>query len=297
VPVHHLPANRPAEGTLFLDLIAAIGELVLDVTIAPEDDLIPDDERDARIRIGGGGQAANFCAWAASLGEPARLLTRVGDDEAGRRLVAELGEGGVEVLAARGPEPTGAIAVLLGPDGRRTFARQQGAGRGLRPEDVQAAWLAGVRLLHVSAYALFGEPSASAVRRAAELAREEGALLSVDLGSAADVRAFGAARLASTLTELRPELLFGTEPEMAELGAPAGSVGAVPVVKLGPRGCRVLGRRVPAPAVDAVDGTGAGDAFAAAFCVAYLDGATPLEAAGRAVLVAARAVTQMGARP
>lgn len=285
-------------GTLFLDLIAAIGELVLDVTIAPEDELIPDDERDARIRIGGGGQAANFCAWAASLGEPARLLTRVGDDEAGRRLVAELGADGVEVLAARGPEPTGAIAVLVGPGGRRTFARQPGAGRGLRAEDVGAGWLAGVDLLHVSAYALYGEPSASAVRRAVELARAERALLSVDLGSAADVRAFGAERLVGELAALRPDLLFATEAELAALGeAHAASVAAVPVVKLGPRGCRVLGRRVPAPAAEVVDGTGAGDAFAAAFCVAYLDGATPLEAAGRAVLVAARAVTKLGARP
>ena len=71
----------------------------------------------------------------------------------------------------------------------------------------------------------------------------------------------------------------------------------VPVVKLGTRGARVFGRRVPASRVDAVDATGAGDAFAAAFCSAYLDGATPLEAAGRAVLVGAFAVTRMGARP
>jgi ribokinase len=49
--------------------------------------------------------------------------------------------------------------------------------------------------------------------------------------------------------------------------------------------------------VEAVDATGAGDAFAAAFCSAYLDGATPLEATGRAVLVGAFAVTRTGARP
>jgi ribokinase len=278
-------------------LIAAIGELVLDVTIALEGELIPDDERDARIRIGGGGQAANFCAWAASLGEPARLITRVGDDETGRRLVAELRAAGVEVSAPVAAEPTGAIAVLVGRDGRRTFARQPGAGRGLRAEDVEPAWLAGVRLLHISAYALYGEPAAGAARRAAELARAGGALLSVDLSSAADLRAFGPSRLVEELERLRPELLFATEREAAELPVPVARVAKVPVVKLGALGCRVFGRRVPAPEVPVVDGTGAGDAFAAAFCAAYLEGATPLEAAGRAVLVGARAVGVLGARP
>ena len=83
-------------------LMAAIGELVLDVTIAPEGPWRVDDDQEAQIKIAGGGQAANFCAWAASLGEPARLLTRIGDDAVGHRLVAELELGGVEVRAVIG---------------------------------------------------------------------------------------------------------------------------------------------------------------------------------------------------
>jgi sugar/nucleoside kinase (ribokinase family) len=49
--------------------------------------------------------------------------------------------------------------------------------------------------------------------------------------------------------------------------------------------------------VQEVDASGAGDALAAAFCVAYLDGATPVEAAEKAVVVASGAVTRAGARP
>jgi len=278
-------------------LIAAIGELLLDVTIAPEGDLKPDDDRDAVIRIGGGGQAANFCAWAASLGEPARLITRVGADDIGRRLVAELLAAGVEVLAPVAAEPTGAIAVLVGEGGTRAFARQRGASRGLRSEDIDAAWLDGVALLHVSAYALYSEPLAGAARRAVELARDRRALLSVDLASAADLTAFGPERVTEELAALAPEVLFATELEAAALPVPVSRLAKVPVLKLGARGCRIFDRRIPAPSVRAVDGTGAGDAFAAAFCVAYLEGATPLEAAGRAVLIGARAVTQLGARP
>jgi sugar/nucleoside kinase (ribokinase family) len=71
-------------------MILSIGDLVLDITIVPEGRLRPDDDNPAVIRVGGGGQAANFCAWAAALGSPVRLVTRVGDDDRGRRLVAEL---------------------------------------------------------------------------------------------------------------------------------------------------------------------------------------------------------------
>jgi ribokinase len=71
----------------------------------------------------------------------------------------------------------------------------------------------------------------------------------------------------------------------------------VPVLKLGAMGCRVSGQQIAAPQVREVDPTGAGDALAAAFCVSYLEGATPTAAAERAVVVASGAVTRAGARP
>jgi sugar/nucleoside kinase (ribokinase family) len=278
-------------------LMAAIGELVLDVTIAPEGPWRVDDDQDAQIKIAGGGQAANFCAWAASLGEPARLLTRIGDDAVGHRLVAELELGGVEVRAVIGEEPTGVIAVLVGPEGERTFARQRGASTLLRPEQVREEWVEGVRLLHIPGYALFLEPLGAAARRAAELVRARGGLISVDLSSSGDLDRHGAARMAGDLLALAPELLFATEREVAALAPQARTAAKILIVKLGRRGCTVMGRRIPAPVVEEVDPTGAGDAFAAAFCAAYLEGSPPLEAGGRAVLVAARAVTRLGARP
>lgn len=278
-------------------MVGSIGSLVLDVTIAPDGELRLDDDRNASIRIGGGGQAANFCAWSAALGEPARLVTRVGSDALGDRLVAEIEAGGVEVKAVRGAEPTGAIAVLVGPDGQHSFARQPDAVLGLRAEDLNQEWFGDLALLHVPAYSLFSEPLASAARKAIAAARDGGALISVDLSSAADLRDHGGGRMAHELAELRPELLFARESEAAELGLPLEQIAKVPVLKLGTRGAQVFNRRVPASKVEAIDATGAGDAFAAAFCTAYLDGATPLEAAGRAVLVGAFAVTRMGARP
>jgi tagatose kinase len=51
---------------------------------------------------------------------------------------------------------------------------------------------------------------------------------------------------------------------------------------------------IPAPAVDEVDPTGAGDTFAAAFVVATLAGADPVEAAREAIDVAATGVGHLG---
>jgi sugar/nucleoside kinase (ribokinase family) len=278
-------------------VIVSIGDLVTDIRIVLEAPLAPDDDTPATVTVGGGGQAANFCAWTAAVGEVARLVTRVGEDEAGRRLVADLEAKGVEVRVVWAGEPTGTIAVLVGPDGRRTMATQRGASVGLSPDDLDEAWFSDARLLHVPGYSLFIEPLASAARAAIRAVREARGMLAIDLSSAAGLRAYGPSRMAYVLARLKPEVVFATEAEADTLGVPLESLAQVPVVKLGAEGCRVFGRTVSAPAVQAVDATGAGDALAAAFCAAWLNGATPLEAAERGVQAASNSVLVAGARP
>src|SRR5438477_527053 len=117
-------------------VIVSIGDLVLDVRIVPEGPLEPDDDSPASIAIGGGGQAANFCAWTAASGEPVRLVTRIGEDDTGRRLVSDLEARGVEVRAVWAAEPTGIVAVVVGPDGRRSrFHGLWAQARGARGEN------------------------------------------------------------------------------------------------------------------------------------------------------------------
>ena len=278
-------------------MILSIGDLLLDITIVPNGPLRPDDDRPSKITLAGGGQPANFCSWAAALGEPVRLITRVGDDERGRQLVAELESHGVEVCPIWAPEPTGAIAVLVGPDGGRAMATQRGASVGLRPDDLLETWFDDVKLIHVPAYSLFVDPLGKAARAAISLVRDAGGMLSIDLSSVAGIQEYGPARMAYDLARLKPELLFGTAAEIDTIGVAPEHLAQVPVIKLGAAGCTVFGRQIPAPAVHHVDATGAGDAFAAAFCAAWLHGATPVEAAQRAVIVASEAVTRSGARP
>ncbi len=278
-------------------MMLSIGDLVLDITIVAHARLRLDDDNPASITLGGGGQAANFCAWAASLGERARLVTQVGEDDTGQLLVAQLQRRGVDVQSVWTPQPTGAIAVIVGPDGARTMATQRGASVGLRPEDLLDEWFEGVQLIHVPGYSLFEDPLAKAARAAVGIVRRSGGLLAIDLSSAAGIQAFGPDRMARTIKELAPDLLFATRAEADAIGVPLENLAGVAVTKLGAAGCSVLGTVIPSPTVDEVDPTGAGDALAAAFCTWYLRGATPPEAAQRAVQVAAEAVTKVGARP
>src|SRR5258708_33675748 len=219
--------GHPGSSPLYsrAQMILSLGDLVVDITIVPEGPLHVDDDNPARIRIGGGGQAANFCAWTASMGEPARLVTRVGDDDSGHRLVGELRRAGVEVRPIYGPEPTGVIAVLVDPGGTRTMATQRGASTGLRAEDLRQEWFADVGLIHVPAYSLFVEPLASAAMAAIELVRREGGVLSIDLSSAAGLKEYGGAPMGRQRKRPPAALLVRTQPRPA---GPRGPVRDLP---------------------------------------------------------------------
>src|SRR5207244_5127209 len=167
----------------------------------------------------------------------------------------------------------------------------------LSPDDVYDQCFLQANLLHEPAYSLFLEPIASAARAAIRVVRDAGGMVAVDLSSAAGLRAYGPARMSYVLARLAPEVLFATESEAATLGVPLENLAQVPVLKLGANGCRVFGRTISAPAVGAADATGAGDAFAAAFCSAWLRGAVPIDAAEHGVRVATESVQLAGARP
>src|SRR5260370_4305007 len=84
--------GHPGSSPLYsrAQMILSLGDLVVDITIVPEGPLRVDDDNPARIRIGGGGPAAHFCASTASIGEPAPLIPRGAHDDSGPRLVGEL---------------------------------------------------------------------------------------------------------------------------------------------------------------------------------------------------------------
>jgi sugar/nucleoside kinase (ribokinase family) len=138
-------------------------------------------------------------------------------------------------------------------------------------------------LLHVDAASLLAAPDRDALRASLDAARLQGALISIDLGPAAWIRENRSSRTAYQLATIQPDILFASAEAAAELATPLEGIASVPVLSLGPAGCSVYGRRVAAEDSAAWDP----NAFMAAFCVAFVEGSAPVEAAGRAVLVAA----------
>ncbi len=262
-------------------LICVLGDAHLDVVVRLAGPVAADTDTPARTRVGVGGQAANVAAWVSALGGRARLIAARGTDLAAGLVAAELAGRGVELAGPVLDGPTGVVVSLSERGTRRSMLTDRGVGPRLAADTLEPGWLDGVDLLHLPAYSLASEPVSGAALAAAALA----ARLSVDLSSTALLRGYGAARFRELLARLRPEVVFGTEDEVALIGDLPGPVLAV---KLGARGVRVGGRVHPARPARAVDPTGAGDAFAAG----YLVGGVSL-----GLDAAARAVAKMGAMP
>jgi ribokinase len=278
--------------------VVVIGDLMVDVIAVPSGPLAVGSDRPSSVRTLGGGSAANTACWLASLGRPASLVAAVGDDPLGQVAVRGLTDAGVTFAGVVDPTcATGACVVLVDEHGERTMLPDRGANDALAPEAVDAA-IEGAAWLHLSGYALLGEGSRPAGFRAIELARATGVRWSVDASSAAPLAAVGAEAFLAWVDGC--DVLFANDDELAVLGGAAACTGVV-VAKHGPDGASWFadGEESTTTAVVAtvVDTVGAGDAFDAGVIDAVLRGLRPLDALAAGAAVAARAVSQAGARP
>lgn len=292
--------------------VVVVGDLVTDVVaVIAAGRPVPGSDTPARIRVAGGGQAANTAAWLARSGVPVTLVATVGDDPAGRERVAELAAAGVDCAVRRVARvPTGTL-VILAAGADRTMLTDRGAAGRLRPADVDAAlarWPA--RHLHLSGYPLLDPGSRAAGRHALAAAARRGLTSSVDAASTEPLRRAGPVRFLAWVRGV--DLLLANAAEAALLagGGPddpvahaqaLARVATAAVVKLGAAGAlwaepdRVV-RGDPLPAT-VVDPTGAGDAFAAGLLADWLAGAGPVDALRAGARLGAEAVGMVGARP
>lgn len=262
-----------------------LGDLVVDVVLAVDRDLERGSDVTGRVMLRQGGSAASTARWLGRLGARSSLVCAIGRDAAGRALVAALTADGVTVFAVRvAGARTGRIGVFVEAGGERSFVTDRGAALKLRPEDLRADWFAGAAAVHLPAYSLIDQPLGVAGMVATHMAREAGALVTVDLSSSGPLLAGGRRAATALIREAAADLLFATRDESKALMGPKREerlleLAPIAVVKRGRKGATILMRDgeghlrfdVATAAIKAEDTTGAGDAFNAGFLVGWLE--------------------------
>ena len=255
----------------------------------------------------GGGMAANAAVAIARLGGKAELWSRIGDDPAGQIIKAGLKSERVDVRYVQAFEDarSSTSAVIVDDRGERLIVGQRDTGM---PSSTD--WLPLERIGEM--HAILGDVRwLEGIRAVFSRARTEGVptILDVDLGARevlpeilalADYAIFSkpalrefAGHLANP-PDLGPALDHVLSLGPMHAGVTMGALGYRWQEK-GALGDRLSGH-VPAPAVNAIDTTGAGDAFHGAFTLMIAEGHPTQLCAEVAVEVAARKCTRLGSR-
>lgn len=288
--------------------IVCLGILVADVIARPVESL-PGRGSLAfveEIELHGGGCALNTASALVRLGLRSAAMGKVGADPFGDFLLRLLDERGVErggVL--RDPEAvTSASVVLVSEDGERTFLHAPGADNRLGPEELDTEFLFDARHLHVAGAGALERLDGEPLARLLEEAQGRGLVTSLDT-------VWDATGRWRRVEACLPHLDLAC-PNLAEAQAVSHEVDPIRVaaffrgrgvrevvLTIGPRGCYAAGDDfegyVSAPEVNAIDGTGAGDAFAAGLLYAR-SAQWPFERAVRfASAAGALATTAVGA--
>jgi ribokinase len=274
-------------------VIAVVGSINLDLVVAvdrhpgPGETVVGGDCRQFP-----GGKGANQAVAAARLGAKVAMVGRVGADAQGAWLREGLWTEGVEVEYVREDRqaPTGVAMIAVDARGENTIVVSPGANARVDARDVADAREV-VR-------------GAEVVLVQHEVPQEAVAAAIATAGGTVVLNPAPARGLAAPVDVLVPnrgelETLAGGRGDPVTLARSITAARAV-VVTLGAEGAIVVegdrGERVRAPHVEAVDTTGAGDAFCGALAEAMAGGATVAEAARWAVRVAAASVMRPGAQ-
>jgi len=288
--------------------VVVVGDVGLDVLVRPGGPVVHGSDTPSDVALYPGGAGGNTAAWLAAYQVPVALLARTGDDPAGTAASAQLEASGVRcVLAVDEALPTGMVVVIVDASGERTMLPDRGANAALRVDDVDldraasAALGVGMPHLHVSGYVLFDEGSRAAGLAALAGAARRGWTTSVDPQAASLIKAVGAQTFLGWVRGV--DLLLPNESEADALGGPDVLLGLVPHVAVtygvgGARWFTVDGHHhAPAAAVEAVDPTGAGDAFDAGLLASWVTDDDPVRALRSGVVAGGRAVATLGGRP
>jgi|tagenome__1003787_1003787.scaffolds.fasta_scaffold20965949_2 ribokinase len=285
--------------------VLCVGDIDIDLFVAlPE---IPGFDQ----KVGGrhlgqmpGGMSANSAVAFTRLGHPARLMAAIGDDAGGREALLKVAAEGVDVshVVKREGVNSFTCVVLLSPSAEKSLIRLETDAYLPSIHDIQPEVFDGIRHVHVT----YGD--AALTEHVLREAHARGLITSLDL-EPPDIRR--APDRLSTVLRLVDTLFVNREGWLSvreALGAPLHSGmlkrGGEIILTMGADGCRHIDAHmgspvetiVPGLALDAIDTTGAGDCFAAAYIARKLEGAPLLDRLRFANAAAALATMAYGAQ-
>ena len=269
-----------------LDLVT-VGEMVIDFISAEKTDWLRNATTFKRYL---GGSPANIAVYLSKLGGSSAVVSKTGIGAFGKFLKSELQRHGVHTEYLIMDHRTNTTIIFVSSTtGTPDFEDFRSGDALLRPAEVSEEAVGRARVVHSSAFALSREPCRSAVFKAFRIARDQDKVVSFDPNYSRRIwpdykEAQRVLRETYRYVDLtKPSLddagrIFGREYEPEDYLKMFHELGPETVVlTMGAEGTLVSegGKspmHVPARPVEAVDATGAGDAFWAGFLVATLDG-------------------------
>ncbi len=268
---------------------AAQSKVIYDATYSEESELAT------------GGSVANTMRSMANLGGNGGYMGKIGRDSLGDLFKSDFEKAGVKTHLCYSESETGRVMGLVSPDSERTMATYLGAAAEMVPAEITAEVFQGYEIVYIEGYLVFNHDLITACAKAAKAADVK---IALDLSSFNVVEAN--LEFLKDLIKNYVDILFaneeeaksftGLEPEEA-LHSIANDC-EISIVKIGKEGSMIKkdGKvsRVGIIPAEALDTTGAGDAYAAGFFYGLTLGYEMKTCGKIAALVSGKVVEVMG---
>lgn len=259
------------------------------------------------VEIHSGGSCANTIATLGMMGLNTRYCGQVGEDQLGHLYAARMTEacGGHDLRFTREGNTGKCLSIISARDAERTMLTDLGAAVGLSGLGDFDERIRQTQIFHTTGYLLLGAPMVDRALEAIAVANQAQIPVSLDVADPFVVRMVKDQmwEIVRELVDIvflnaeEAEVLTGRSPDVAV--KMLAEVCETVVLKLGHRGSLVHqgGRlyEVGVHKVDAIDTTGAGDAYAAGFLYGRVKGWPVERSAALGARIAAHAVAQVGA--
>jgi len=265
------------------------------------------------LQLVSGGKGANQAVAMARLGAAVTMAGRVGADPFGEQLLSALQNDGVDtsLVTIDRENASGVAFIFLAPDGNNAIVVASGANMQVGIDQAQMKQIREA-MRQAKAVVLQMEIPVETVQVLVQEAHEMGVRVVLNVAPAHPLPREVLRRVSVLIAnESEATMLSGQRVESIEDARIVGEVLhrygiAMVVITLGARGAMlvtadengaILHIHQPAPRVQVVDTTAAGDCFCGALTVALVEGQTPQNALRFAVNASALKVTRFGAQP